>query len=78
MSVIEIVLIVLVVAVLALQVLSLLRGREDAGLTARLDTLKDDNRHLREALAQEHRAGRGEAANRWNSSARWCRNSWAA
>jgi DNA recombination protein RmuC len=60
MSVIEIVLIVLVLAVLALQVLSLLRGREDAGLTARLDALKDDNRHLREALAQEQRAGRGE------------------
>jgi DNA recombination protein RmuC len=60
MSVIEIVLIVLVLAVLALQVVSLLRGREDAGLTARLDALKDDNRHLREALAQEQRAGRGE------------------
>jgi len=60
MSVIEIVLIVLVIAVLALQVVHLLRGREDAGLTARLDALKDDNRHLREALAQEQRAGRGE------------------
>ncbi|WP_426270704.1 DNA recombination protein RmuC [Dyella kyungheensis] len=60
MSVIEILLIVLVIAVLALQVMSLLRGREDAGLTARLDALKDDNRHLREALAQEQRAGRGE------------------
>lgn len=60
MSVIEIVLIVLVLAVLALQLVSLLRGREDAGLTARLDALKDDNRHLREALAQEQRAGRGE------------------
>jgi DNA recombination protein RmuC len=60
MSAIEIVLIVLVLAVLALQVVSLLRGREDAGLTARLDALKDDNRHLREALAQEQRAGRGE------------------
>ena len=63
MSVTEILLIVLVIAVLAmvaLQVMSLLRGREDAGLTARLDALKDDNRHLREALAQEQRAGRGE------------------
>ncbi|MET3653373.1 DNA recombination protein RmuC [Dyella japonica] len=60
MSVTEIVLIVLVIAVLALQVVHLLRGREDAGLTARLDALKDDNRHLREALAQEQRAGRGE------------------
>ncbi|ULU25584.1 DNA recombination protein RmuC [Dyella terrae] len=63
MSFTEILLIVLVVAVLAmvvLQVMSLLRGREDAGLTARLDALKDDNRHLREALTQEQRAGRGE------------------
>jgi DNA recombination protein RmuC len=63
MSFTEILLIVLVVAVLAmvvLQVISLLRGREDAGITARLDALKDDNRHLREALAQEQRAGRGE------------------
>jgi DNA recombination protein RmuC len=38
----------------------LLRGRGDAGLQARLDSLKDDLRHLREALAQEHRAGRNE------------------
>lgn len=63
MSVTEILLIVLVIAVLimlALQVMSLLRGRDDGGLAARLDTLKDDNRHLREALAQEQRAGRGE------------------
>ncbi|WP_109125340.1 DNA recombination protein RmuC [Dyella sp. C11] len=63
MSLIEILLIVLVVAVLAvivLQVMNLQRGREDAGLTARLDALKDDNRHLRDALAQEQRAGRGE------------------
>jgi len=63
MSLIEILLIVLVVAVLAiivLQVMNLQRGREDGGLTARLDALKDDNRHLRESLAQEQRAGRGE------------------
>jgi len=63
MSLTEMLLIVLVIAVLAvivLQVLNLQRGREDAGLTARLDALKDDNRHLREALAQEQRAGRGE------------------
>ncbi|WP_114239663.1 DNA recombination protein RmuC [Dyella sp. C9] len=63
MSATEILLIVLVLAVLAvlaLQVMSLLRQRDDGGLTARLDTLKDDNRHLREALAQEQRAGRGE------------------
>ncbi|MGO4504376.1 MULTISPECIES: DNA recombination protein RmuC [unclassified Dyella] len=60
MSVTEIVLIVLVIAVLAMQVMNLLRGRDDGGLAARLDALKDDNRHLREALAQEQRADRGE------------------
>ena len=59
MNLIDIVLALLVV-VLVLQVLALLRGRADAGLQARLDNLKDDLRHLREALAQEHRAGRGE------------------
>ncbi|AHX15628.1 recombinase RmuC [Dyella jiangningensis] len=63
MSVNEILLIVLVVAALVmivLQVMNLQRQRDDGSLTARLDALKDDNRHLREALAQEQRAGRGE------------------
>lgn len=50
----------LLVVLLVLQVLSLLRGRGDAAVQTRLDSLKDDMRHLREALAQEHRAGRGE------------------
>ncbi|HUB91532.1 MAG TPA: DNA recombination protein RmuC [Dyella sp.] len=50
----------LLVVLLVLQVIVLLRGRGDAGLQAHLDSLKDDVRHLREALAQEHRAGRGE------------------
>jgi DNA recombination protein RmuC len=50
----------LLVVLLVLQVLILLRGRGDAGAQTRLDGLKDDVRHLREALAQEHRAGRGE------------------
>lgn len=50
----------LLVLLLVLQVLILLRGRGDAGAQTRLDDLKDDVRHLREALAQEHRAGRGE------------------
>ncbi|GGA48283.1 DNA recombination protein RmuC [Dyella nitratireducens] len=50
----------LLVVLLVLQVIVLLRGRGDAGLQARLDSLKDDVRHLREALAQEQRAGRGE------------------
>jgi DNA recombination protein RmuC len=65
MSVTEILLIVLVVAVLAmiaLQAISLLRHRDDGSLIARLDALKDDNRHLRDALAAEQRAGRGEMA----------------
>jgi DNA recombination protein RmuC len=65
MSVTEILLIVLVIAVLvmiALQAISLLRHRDDGSLNARLDALKDDNRHLRDALAAEQRAGRGEMA----------------
>ncbi|RDS83944.1 DNA recombination protein RmuC [Dyella psychrodurans] len=59
MPVIDI-LLILLVALLVLQVFALLRGRHDAGLNTRLDALKDDNRHLREALAQEQRAGRSE------------------
>src|SRR6202012_2039248 len=54
------ILLALTVLLLVLQVLILLRGRGDAGLHARLDALKDDNRHLRDALAQEQRAGRSE------------------
>ena len=54
------ILLILLVILLILQVLTLLRGRGDAGLHARLDALKDDNRHLRDALAQEQRAGRNE------------------
>jgi DNA recombination protein RmuC len=54
------ILLILLIVLLILQVITLLRGRGDAGLNARLDTLKDDNRHLREALAQEQRAGRSE------------------
>ncbi|MBE1160284.1 DNA recombination protein RmuC [Dyella acidiphila] len=53
-------LLALTVLLLVLQVVLLLRGRGDGGLHARLDALKDDNRHLRDALAQEQRAGRGE------------------
>jgi DNA recombination protein RmuC len=54
------ILLILLIVLLILQVIALLRGRGDAGLNARLDALKDDNRHLREALAQEQRAGRSE------------------
>lgn len=50
----------LLVVLLVLQVFILLRGRSDGGLQARLDSLKDDVRHLRDALAQEQRAGRSE------------------
>src|ERR1700744_499096 len=55
-------LVVVAVIVLVLQVVLLSRGRGDGGLAARLDALKDDNRHLRDALAQEQRAGRSELA----------------
>lgn len=54
------ILLILLIVLLVLQVITLLRGRSDGGLNARLDTLKDDIRHLREALAQEQRAGRSE------------------
>ncbi|MEO7067214.1 MAG: DNA recombination protein RmuC [Rhodanobacter sp.] len=57
-----IVLLIAVLIALALQVFALVRGRADGGLTARLDALKDDNRHLREVLGQEQRAGRAELA----------------
>ncbi len=63
MSLTEILLMVLilaVLAVLALQVIALTRQRGDGEMNARLDTLRDDNRHLRETLGQEHRAGRSE------------------
>lgn len=59
MSLIDLV-VALLVALLALQVFTLLRGRGDAVLQTKLDALKDDIRHLREALAQEQREGRGE------------------
>ena len=54
------ILLILLIVLLVLQVITLLRSRSDGGLNARLDTLKDDIRHLREALAQEQRAGRSE------------------
>ncbi|WP_233839949.1 DNA recombination protein RmuC [Dyella sp. 2HG41-7] len=50
----------LLVVLLALQIFALLRGRGDAVLQTKLDALKDDVRHLREALAKEQREGRGE------------------
>jgi DNA recombination protein RmuC len=52
-------LVVLAALVLLLQ-LVLLRGRGDAGLTARLDALKDDGERLQRTLREEQRAGREE------------------
>lgn len=59
----EVLLFVLVAAVaiiVILQLLTFARGRNPGELNARLDALQDDNRHLRDALAQEQRAGRVE------------------
>ncbi|MBU6247433.1 MAG: DNA recombination protein RmuC, partial [Xanthomonadaceae bacterium] len=55
-----ILLLVAAVAMLFLQVVQLLRGRADAGLSNRLDALKDDNERLQRALREEQRAGREE------------------
>ena len=52
-------LLLLALVIVALQIVLLLRSRRE-DLLARLDVLREDNRHLREALAQEQRAGRGE------------------
>jgi len=63
MPVTEMLLIVLVAAVLlviVLQVMTLLRGRGDAGLAPRLDALKDDGERLQRALREEQRSGREE------------------
>ena len=51
---------VVLVLLLVLQVALLLRGRGDAGLTAKLDALKDDNERLQRALREEQRSGREE------------------
>jgi DNA recombination protein RmuC len=53
------VLVLLALAVLALQVI-LLRGRDDGGMHARLDALKDDGERLQRTLREEQRAGREE------------------
>lgn len=54
-----VILVVLNLLSLALQV-ALLRGRGDAGLAARLDTLKEDSERLQRALREEQRSGREE------------------
>jgi DNA recombination protein RmuC len=55
-----ILLVVLVAAVLLLQLVTLLRGRGDPGLGARLDTLKDDSARVERTVREEQRAGREE------------------
>jgi len=54
------VLVVLALLLLVLQVTLLLRGHGDAGLAAKLDTLKDDNERLQRTLREEQRSGREE------------------
>jgi DNA recombination protein RmuC len=55
-----IVLVILAALVLLLQVVTLLRGRGDPGLGAKLDTLKDDSARVERTLREEQRAGREE------------------
>ncbi|MFC5527333.1 DNA recombination protein RmuC [Rhodanobacter ginsengisoli] len=55
-----IILVVLAALVLLLQVMLLLRGRGDAGVSARLDALKDDSARIERAVREEQRAGREE------------------
>jgi DNA recombination protein RmuC len=54
------VLVILAALVLLLQVASLLRGRGDPGLGAKLDALKDDSARVERTLREEQRAGREE------------------
>jgi DNA recombination protein RmuC len=51
---------VLVALALLLQIATLLRGRGDAGLSAKLDALKDDSARVERTLREEQRAGRAE------------------
>jgi len=55
-----IVLVAAVLVVIALQVMTLLRAHTDAGLTSRLDALKDDGERLQRSLRDEQRNGREE------------------
>lgn len=52
------VIIVLLLAVVCLQVIALLRGRADSGLTARLEALRNDGERLERTLREEQRTGR--------------------
>ena len=53
-------LLVVVVLSLLLQVALLLRGRGDAGMSAKLDALKDDGARVERTLREEQRSGREE------------------
>ena len=53
-------LLIVVVLSLLLQVALLLRGRGDAGTSAKLDALKDDGARVERTLREEQRAGRAE------------------
>lgn len=55
-----ILLVILAGLVLLLQVVTLLRGRGDPGLGAKLDALKDDGARVERTLREEQRAGREE------------------
>ncbi|MDW2982954.1 MAG: DNA recombination protein RmuC [Rhodanobacter sp.] len=54
------VLVILTALVLLLQLATLLRGRSDPGLGAKLDALKDDGARVERTLREEQRAGREE------------------
>lgn len=49
-----------VIAAIALLLVLLARGQDDAGVTARLDALKDDGARLERAMHEDQRAGRAE------------------
>ena len=54
------ILLVAVALILLLQIAVLLRGRGDAGTSAKLDALKDDGARVERTLREEQRAGREE------------------
>lgn len=59
-EILQIVLVILLVLVLLLQLVTLLRGRDGAGVSAKLDALKDDSARVERTLREEQRAGREE------------------
>src|SRR6185312_5439506 len=59
-EILQIVLVILLVLVLLLQLVTVLRGRDGAGVSAKLDALKDDSARVERTLREEQRAGREE------------------